>query len=497
MTAFEGPVLTALLKTLGFPAGARQKRAASVPTDPKTPEKVDPRVARFERQIDKILDQRQAGLDDRVFLISIRKVRDAMGAKWPHTEARVHETVERIIDQHLTPRDLYIRYDDLSYLVVLSGSTKQKAQLKCTLIGEEILKRLLGRQTVSELIDIKVAKSSDGQETLFHDLPPLTSLIEGLMNTGRIDQAGAADGPAQMTSEAAQPERHQEKIEVQAAEKKGIEERTGRTRPGPVAGLFEVDYVFRPLLAVRTKVMSTFMCIPIRPRKGGFDSGYEVLGDPRNPAHILELDIQTLKAVSAALTMLNKTKKRSLLALPVHFETLADNRRRTQYVGLCAREFAGLANRVVFELVGLPNGIPQGRLLEFVSVLRPTCRAVLARFAPDHTSFPAFRTAGLHAVGIDVYSPDQGETALMAQMDRFVDAAKKSQLKAYVLGVRTISLYTTAVTNGFDYLAGYALTSVARSAEDIYAFRPEMPYLALIQAAAEGLSGRGEPGTIE
>ena len=180
------------------------------------------------------------------------------------------------------------------------------------------------------------------------------------------------------------------------------------------------------------------------------------------------------------LDALAQTGGKSLLAVPVHMETLAESRHRADYMRLCSKAFANHTDRVVLELVGLPAGIPQVRLTELVSILRPHGRAVIARFNPEHRDFPAFRVSGLHAVGVDLYNSRIREEALLRELEDFAANAAKNNLKSYALGVRSISLYTAIVAAGFDYAAGHALTSAAETPENAYVYRMESPYLALL-----------------
>ena len=194
----------------------------------------------------------------------------------------------------------------------------------------------------------------------------------------------------------------------------------------------------------------------------------------------LAVDIFTLKKVANELVHLDERNEKSLLGIPVHFETLADTRRRTEFFKVCAAKTRDSRHRVVFEIVGLPEGIPQVRLSEFVALLLPYCRSVIARFLPEHRNFQGFRTSGLHAVGVDVYSSMRREATLMQDLDDFVKAANDQALKTYIVGVRTISLYTSALASGFDYAAGHALTSVAEAAGGAYVFKVDSPYLNIL-----------------
>jgi hypothetical protein len=248
-----------------------------------------------------------------------------------------------------------------------------------------------------------------------------------------------------------------------------------------------IRYIFRPMLAVRTKIISTFLCIPIRTVQGRLCvSGYEVLGTQTpHPGQYLALDICTLRRVGLELSRMGKTSEKSLVGIPVHFETLADLRRRREYIRRSDEVIGSHQDRVVYEIVGLPDGIPQVRLVDLVSSLRPIARAVIARFTPEHRDFPAFRTAGLHAVGIDVYGTVKREETLMREMESFATAANQNRLKTYVLGIRSISLYTAAVASGFDYAAGHALTSIAEAAEGAYVYRLETPYLSVLDPSGK------------
>ena len=100
---------------------------------------------------------------------------------------------------------------------------------------------------------------------------------------------------------------------------------------------------------------------------------------------------------------------------------------------------------------------------------------------PEHKNFTAFGLAGLHSVGMDVFETEKSEKEIMNEMSEFVFNARKNQLKTFIQGVRSISLFTAAVTTGFDYISGYALSSVLESAEDVHAFKLDMPYLSLLQ----------------
>lgn len=417
-------------------------------------------LSNFERRLESILGRRSNELDDNVFVIGLEKCKVKLGARWDKLQDKIHDTVRGILEKKLGPHDVFLRRDDQSYMVIFAASSARQAQVRCLIIGEEILQRLTGREGTTDLLDVKSVQVDQAGHIQLRELPRMGDILEHVSNdlaqsTQRADKAA--------------PEMFAE---------------------GQESGLEDVRFVYRPMLAVRTKIISTFMCLPIRQVHSNFFlSGHDILGPGAFAKQYLDLDKLTARMASRDLDTLARVGGKSLLAIPVHFETLADSRRRTEYVRHCAAAFANHTERVVMELVGLPAGIPQVRLTELVSILRPLGRAIIARFNPEHRDFPAFRISGLHAVGVDLYNNRNREEALLRELDEFAQIAAKNNLKSYALGVRSISLYTAIVAAGFDYAAGHALTSTADTPENAYVYRMESPYLSLLEPATAAKSG--------
>ena len=450
-------ILDSVLAKLGL---ARITSDTPAPADPPSgsrPGVISGKRSReIENRLDFILGQHHSAVEDRVFLIKLDRCREKFGKKWEQVQTKIHETVRSIMATRLSDQDMYIQRDSESYLIVFGSLTRKEAQFKCTIIGEEILRRLVGRESVNDLVDIKTVQVADDGKVRFKDLPRIENLLEEVAEqVDHFETAGKVDHASTQAK---------------------------------IAGCDSIRFIFRPMLAVRTKMISTFMCIPIRTLRGQLCvSGYDVLGDHAIPGQFLELDLVVLEKVAYELNRLGEKREKSLVGLSVHFETLADLRRRTRYLHRCSESIDGNADRVVFEVVGLPDGIPQVRLVDLVSSLRPYARAVIARFTPEHRNFPAFRTSGLHAVGIDIYASLKREDVLMREMDNFAQAANRNKLKTYVSGIRSLSLYTAVVAAGYDYAAGHALTSISDAAEGAYIYRMETPYISALENEDGGL----------
>ena len=382
----------------------------------------------------------------RVHLIGLEKIREMLGDEWDRLKDKAHHIARSAIKDRLSARDMYTLYEDLSYLVVFADLSKEEAQLKCSLIAEEISNRLIGSKKALDFSDVSTLALKKNGNLYFKEIPSIKSLASQLEEVSRVEKQEAA-------------------ITI-------VEPHTPH----------EIDWstiqlIFRPLWLVRGEIVSTFLCVPVAMQENGFyANGYSVLPDPEDRKAITDLDVHMLQGMAWEISRLGAQGKKALLSVPVHFETLAGLQTRIEYTKLCSSLLENHKDRIVFELVELPEGIPQGRILELVSALRPHARAVTARFSLDHTNFAAYRIAGLHAVGVDIYAEKRSEAEIMKRMDRFVELANKNALKTVIHGVRTLSLKTAAVTSGFDYIDGYALTSVAEVPEGAYALGLEASY---------------------
>ncbi|OHC76199.1 MAG: hypothetical protein A3G18_04810 [Rhodospirillales bacterium RIFCSPLOWO2_12_FULL_58_28] len=390
----------------------------------------------------------------RVHLIGMEKIKDMLGDDWERLKNKAHHIVRSAIEERLGPQDVCTLYEDLSYLVVFAALSKEEAQLKCSMIAQEITGRLIGRQTASNFTDVSTLALKEDGKVYFEKLPSIGRLAEQLKKeVVKTKRENAAPAP-----------------------------------PKPKAGgkKEDIDWsrirlVFRPLWYVRHEMVTTFLSVPVMETgNGAFVYGYDLLRDPCDPEGIARLDSHVLHIASKELKRIAMEGKKALLSVPVHFETLASGQRKLDFINLCNGLLAGHDDRMVFELVELPDGIPQSRIVELVSALRAHARAVTARFSLDHRNFMAYRIAGLHAAGTDIFSDKRKEADIMREMNGFVEAANNQNLKTYIHGVRTLSMKTAAIASGFDYIDGYALTSVADAPDGAYSLGLEQSYRPLL-----------------
>lgn len=400
----------------------------------------------FERHLQTILrqDQPTLPLAGRVNFIGLSKIRERLGEKWGHVAERADGITRRAIERRLTSVDVYTRYKQLQYLIIFAQLPKEQAQLKCALIAEEITKRLLGEDLGPELLEVKTMVSPLGGDLAFEEVPSIDVLAARLAEE---------DTETRETTSASDVD----------SDEDNWWEASKDAATDPLDG---IQFVYRPVWDVRHRAITTYICVPTR--QGLSESQMSPL---TNPALVRRLDATVQRHVITDLRKIMKNKRRMLLGLPVHFETLASTISRGAYVDVCKRGIPPEGWRLLaFELTGVPNGLPQSRLLELTAILRPFSRGILLRTSVRQTLFRPSTETGIAAVGFEVAAESVPESRQIQDAERFAAAARRAGLASYVHGLRTISFTTAAIAAGLDFVDGDVVTTAVDRPQSVYSF---------------------------
>ena len=166
-----------------------------------------------------------------------------------------------------------------------------------------------------------------------------------------------------------------------------------------------------------------------------------------------------------------KEQRRMLLIMPVHFEVMVGTAWRRRYVAELAQRVAAEARKLlVIELIGIPHGVLQSRLMELIGPLRPFCRGVALRLPIGIADVSQIKGCGAAIMGCDLYSHPAPEIVQMQQLNHFKRAADKAKLPAFVHGAHTLSLVAAAVGAGFSYVSGEAVSPLVDHPRQIAEF---------------------------
>jgi hypothetical protein len=378
----------------------------------------------------------------KVQLIGLDRLKEHFGDSWSRIAVRADQIAERSIRKSLGDRDIMTKVHDLNYLVLFADASQDEAQLRCRIIASDIARQLIGEDASGELLTVKTGVAPVDGDTSFEDAPNLDDLVSRLVAESETGSVPIAAAPA---------------VSVAASD-----------TAGPLAA---VEFVYRPMWDVRRKVVTSFLCVPAVRLAGG----RRVIGESAIAGIDTEqvqraLDRRILeRAITDLLAAFNADRKH-LIAVPVHFETVSTSVRRLEYLRECQRLPPVAAKLLLFEVVGAPDGVTQGRLLEITTALRAVARGVIFRASIWSTGWGDLGLARIVAVGADLSSEHASETVLVERLVKFADAADKRKLGSYLHGLRTLSLTVSAVGAGFHHLSGQPIATLADAPPDAHRF---------------------------
>src|SRR5690606_10326181 len=132
---------------------------------------------------------------------------------------------------------------------------------------------------------------------------------------------------------------------------------------------------YMPLWDLRLQVLSAYFCSPREePRSREIREMHEA-----EAGRLALTDLLVMREGLVELVALLSAGGRSIVTLPVHFETLARARLRQIYLDFALAIPRNVRQYLAIELCGLPDGVAHGRLLEMINMIRPFCRAVFVR----------------------------------------------------------------------------------------------------------------------
>jgi hypothetical protein len=354
-------------------------------------------------------------------LLGLAEIRERLGTDWERVREKVHRQMQRSIERHIAPRDVYFPGGADDYVLVFAELEKSAAQLVCAKIAQEVRQTLLGDSETQDVGVRTVVSETDGNLRL--EKSKLSDLVA----------SAAAMAAAPVAEELA----WSETPILPASESSST----------AVAGPPE-EILYRPIWDVQHEVLSTYFS-----RRGGTSRipGGLVIATP--PDELAQADLAMLRSGIEMLTELDQNRFRLRLSFPVSFEAVASPPRFRTYIELCRTIPDHLRKLAAFELVDLPSGVPYGRLAELAAALRPYCGLIIATVDWWRTDLSQYANTGIRVVN-SVIAPGTEERRTLADMDRFARAAEKAGLQSAVEGITTSSLALAAKGAGIGFISG-------------------------------------------
>lgn len=409
---------------------------------PKPPPPAPPRSGvlpgEVERRLRTLLAQPQLLGAGRVHMFNLDRLRERLGDRWPTVRERAHAAAERTLLRHLQPHDVFFRSAEDEYILVFATTSQDAAKLLCAKIVEELHRLFLGDGDLQEIRIATAVGTVDG-ELLFQEasLSDVFAQIRGATGASPDPAAASvsgsgADDPALVKS--ASP--------------------GARGGNGAASMTEHIKSLYRPVWDVERRVISTYMYTPVRQfPDGSAAEGPSALESITSPERLVAINTAALNEAVATLDELFRNKFRLLLSIPVCFETLAVRRSRQDYLAVCGTIPDYLKRFILFEFLRFNPDVPNGRITDLVTDLRPFCQGCILRVGLRQPRFAALVGTGLSGVSAVVPADRNAEARTMEDLNAFAVAAERAGLRSYALGIASTSLALAARGAGFSFIA--------------------------------------------
>jgi hypothetical protein len=350
-------------------------------------------------------------------LLGLERIRDRLGDRWPRHAITAQKAAMAIIERHLDAGDFFVRHGELSFLIVFAHLRVAAARERCRRMAVEIGTLLMGEDFDAQGEIIATSVFTD-------DGSLLRRLVTGV--------AGAVPGVAALARPAATD---------------SLPELDGQAM---IRGL-RVRYV--PVWEVTRRAVTTYFAVPVA---DGFFG--RTVRDHEARLHMhgflpdLAFDLEVARLGIADLVRSVLRGQQTLLCWQVDYETLATRRGREIYLGLLHQMPKQAQRLLVLELTGFTDAVPPARLAEIAGLLRPCCRFLIARVAPEFSRMDVLAECQFRIVGTTFHGSGP---ARARQTAAFVAHAAQARLRSYAAGLSSADEVAAALDAGCDLVTRF------------------------------------------
>ncbi|MBN9497300.1 MAG: hypothetical protein J0H39_11155 [Alphaproteobacteria bacterium] len=442
----NGGLLQSLKRVLGFRTDSHSQNAAQEqPSLQKENASSNPALgADFLKRLNQIHGEQRSILSGKIQLVGLEKIRDRLGPDWPRNAEKAQVIANHCIRRSLSADDIYVRYDELRFLIVFANLSREQAQVKCLRIAEEIGQRLLGEDFDASATQVETGVFESDGSLVFSALNK-SDLISRLEGAGAPSSASTSEPSTTAQTQPAPPLPQPPTPDFSIA----------RIDKAKALSLIRIDY--RPMWSLKQKAITTYFAsttaVSVFGRSLRDD---EVRQEFASVVSTLEFDSFVTRSALSGLTEALSHGSRMMLCWSIDFETIATRQTRHDYLAICQEIPEPIRKLLILEINHLPIGVPQSRLVEVIINLRTYCRAIFIRVPPDFRRCAAIAASGAFAAGFSLNTGGTEEEKIR-HINEFAEQCTKFGLRSYIRGVPSRAQVLAALAAGIDYIDGPAV----------------------------------------
>lgn len=428
-------------------------------------------------------------------LIGLAGVQQALGAEWPKRSEKIFSLVDGVLRRRLDVTDAFYKVDAENYLILFTRLGRREAEFKAKVISDEIQKLVIGEipeghdvivsSSVTEvergLVLEKVGSLKDLLDYVRSATPPseygnvtLFGDDDGTSGAGG-DNAPAARGPA--VGEGPDMADFDQSLSG-LFEKKSIAFFLKECRAG-----------FYPAFSLKRQSFAVFQTAVIHVPTG---QPAELVDDPllENPAELpFQLDRYILTTALLGLHRMLSASKRSIVVMPVSYETLSVTKLRDIYFARLKEVPPGLTRFLGVTVRDIPPGTPASRIAEIMAYVQPFCASRVLHIPCDLRLIDIYADTGCHGYATRGPEAEPDAAKRFQTLTAFTKRAALHRMECILTDATSHDDVSTGIATGFTFVSGDAVAGMVATPGHIQGIRADH-LLGQMRVPAEPEGGR-------
>ena len=372
--------------------------------------------------------------------------------------------METISNKYLDKGDIFIPYRDDSYIFIFSTSSLEEGQLKARLISLKIQEELFSLEE-EELRRIEIAHSVRVLNTRTMKGGSLSEAIE------QMNAEVELESPAMSIEESLATRLPPLVTEISAKNYRSENKFSKQITPLP-----SLNLMYMPIWDAEQEALASYLCLPsANDPDGNLLQQYRENCANQNLHGKAAYDLSILADVALELSLITENKKSVFIICPVQHDTLHRFDTYAVYKEALLKIPAMQRKHLILMIMNDDENTPLKDKFWFTTALQGLVNKLYIDVSlRNDVNLALISASGFEAVGTTLDLPIESEQNILNFIKAFGARAKVFKIpKAFVLNVCSISITTTSLCSGFDYVGGSAIHANVVHPDTVYKFRHE------------------------
>ncbi len=371
-------------------------------------------------------------LGGQAVVVSMAPLKEALGAAWGVGRAKIHAAVERCFAKHLTGSDMLRALDDCLYVVATPDKSAVQTLALCHRAMKDTVTYFEGRVRSAHLTVNRITR-------LDHSGAEFEACTDAELETAVID---ARNEPKPLFA----PKPRAMAVAEGAADGELAAWQVHTADGQHLRASFAVD----PVMDLKAWAMAGHR---IETRIMTMGTGAELAPAQRLYLQPWDYEKIDVAAVERGLSRLKSghSLERPKLIVQLSFASLSNGKARTNLLDLIRRPECGMKQAAILEIVDIEAGVPIGRLVDVVAMVRGFFRTVWVQVAPSRQAVETAISAKITGLTVTSASLGDDDQAIAAGLRRFASMVKRPNTLMTVTSLPATNLMIDAMSAGFSH----------------------------------------------